>query len=98
MSWWGVPLGGEHDSRCHELRDKRSLVLLCGRCGAVDSAERYWNALRVASELVDGIGEVDLHEEAYNVYVERTGKDDGGDPSEDDYIEAFVRAVERAVG
>jgi hypothetical protein len=58
--------------------------------------ERWWNALKVAGQIVDQIGDTDLHAEAYTVCVERTGRDDGQDVSEDDYAEAFLRAVDRA--
>ena len=57
--------------------------------------ERLRRAVRVAGQLSDVIGDVDLHDTAWDVYVARTG--DGsqdGEPSIDDYAEAFLRAVD----
>lgn len=82
---------GQHkfsDDVVAELRDERDWLRA--------ENERLRGALLVAGQLgIDEIGDVDLHDEAYRVYVERTGRDDGEDPSLDDYAEAFVRAALR---
>jgi len=59
---------------------------------AAAEIERLRACVRFAATIVDGIGEVDLHEAAYQVRVARTGVDDGEDATEDDYAEAFIEA------
>jgi hypothetical protein len=44
---------------------------------------------------VDGIGDTDLHEAAYAIACERNP--DATEPSDDDYADAFMLAVDRAL-
>lgn len=61
----------------------------------VNELERLYKAVVYGARLVDEINDVDLHYEAYATYCERHGgRDDGEDPSDDDYAEAFVRIVQ----
>lgn len=59
----------------------------------VDPCARLKAAMAIAGRLVDALNGVDLHETAYEVYRKRTGSDDGGNVSDEDYAEAFVRAA-----
>jgi hypothetical protein len=58
--------------------------------------ERLRRAVRFAARMADGINDEDVHGLAYDVLVERTGVDDGADPTDDDYAEAFMQIVDRA--
>lgn len=42
----------------------------------------------------DGIGGIDVHDAAYVRYAQRTGLDDGGDVSDEDYALALLDAWE----
>ena len=52
--------------------------------------------LRIAAYMADELNGEDIHEAAYERFVGRVGPDDGSDPSEDDYIDAFVAIANRA--
>lgn len=85
------PLSAGHDSRCHVLPDKRSLVHLCGRCGAVEDAGDYYRTLVVLAQQLDMWGDCDIHEMAAAISDAR-GADE---PTDDDYVEALVACVQK---
>jgi len=61
-----------------------------------DRIARLYRAAVFAARTIDGIGAIDLHDEAYQVYVKRTGDEDCrcGEPTDKDYVEALILAVE----
>ena len=63
-----------------------------------DEIARLHRAVVFAARTIDGIGDVDLHDEAYQAYVERTGDEDCqfGGPADEDYVEALILAAERS--
>ncbi len=62
------------------------------------SLQAAHHALDYVTRLIDGVGDIDLHEEAFAVLERRdpAAAARGDDPSDEDYREAFCRAVARA--
>ena len=60
---------------------------------AADELERRWEALKVAGQICDGLGEYDLHDLAHIVHTESGGDPHDPEPTLDDYAEAFCRAA-----
>jgi hypothetical protein len=67
-----------------------------GRASQSREMDRLRRALRIAAQMVDEFNGVDLHEAAGEEYIARTGDEHytAGEPSEDDYVSAFLRACE----
>jgi hypothetical protein len=74
------------------MPDKRALVYLCGRCGAVESADDYYEALAAISQEIDAWGNCDLHEVALALATDR-GADE---PTDEDYVEALVTCIKKS--
>lgn len=85
-------LSTEHHGACYEFHDRRSLVLLCERCGTVESAHDYYEVLVVLAQQLDMWGDCDIHEMAAAI-ADARGADE---PTDEDYVEALVACVRKS--